>query len=78
MTLTTGSAFQRSGAARAALHALAASWQEKTSLLPDYQAAWLNFGGNDSTAAAGLIGVGLTLLLAGAVGVGCRALVRRN
>mgnify|MGYP003615957603 FL=1 len=60
------------------LHLLAASWQEKTSLLPDYQAAWLNFGGNDSTAAAGLIGVGLTLLLAGAVGVGCRALVRRN
>lgn len=60
------------------LHALAANWQKKAALFPDYQVSWFTPGASESTSAAGLTGVGLTMLLAGAVGVGCRALVRRN
>ena len=60
------------------LHALAASWQERAALFPDYQVSWSSLGVTESTSAAGMIGVGLTMLLVGAVGAGCRALVRRN
>jgi len=62
------------------VHATLASWQEKIAMFPDYQVATLGSseGKNASTSAAGLIGASMTLLLAGAVGVGCRVFVKRN
>jgi cobalt/nickel transport system permease protein len=66
-----------------AIHAIAASWQEKVALFPDYQVAW--FAATDeknaqreATSAAGLIGSTLTLLVAGAIGAGCRVIAKRN
>lgn len=75
------------------IHALAASWQEKIALFPDYQVALFGLTDNkvpkreaqpswpavnEGTSAAGLIGSTLTLLVAGAVGAGCRVIAKRN
>ena len=62
------------------VHATLAAWQEKIAMFPDYQVATIGSGEgkNASTSAAGLIGASMTLLLAGAVGVGCRVFVKRN
>ena len=66
-----------------AIHALAASWQEKVALFPDYQAPLFaatdeKSAQREATSAAGLIGATLTLLVAGAIGAGCRVIAKRN
>jgi len=75
------------------VHETLASWQEKIALFPDYQLAMVVPGEvkadkkeensvwpsvSEKTSAAGLIGASLTLLLAGAIGIGCRFIVKRN
>lgn len=75
------------------IHELAASWQGKIALFPDYQVALFGSANakeakreeapswpavSEGTSAAGLIGSTLTLLLAGAVGAGCHILAKRN
>jgi cobalt/nickel transport system permease protein len=62
------------------VHAILSAWQEKIAPFPDYQVAALGSGDgkNGGTSAAGIVGASMTLLLAGAVGAGCRMLVKRN
>ena len=75
------------------IHDMVASWQEKIALFPDYQvplpggiqpkeaqmeASTSRTVVNEGISAAGLIGSALTLLVAGAVGAGCRVLAKRN
>jgi cobalt/nickel transport system permease protein len=76
-----------------AVHAIAASWQEKTALFADYQVAFLNTSDqkdarreearqwpaiSENTSAAGLLGSALTLVVVGAVGAGCHVLAKRG
>ena len=76
-----------------AIHAWATTWQEKIALFPDYQVTLFGLSDkkvpqmegkslwptvSEGTSAAGLIGSTLTLVVTGAVGVGCRVLAKRN
>jgi cobalt/nickel transport system permease protein len=76
-----------------AIHTLAGSWQKKIALFPDYQATLPGISDtkeskremkvtwpavSEGNSVAGLIGSTLTLVVAGAVGAGCRVLAKRN